>query len=114
MEIVYISKNFKKTKIKEMRAIKKGVDRLVAKIEQYQKTGTSFEHIYNDDTVKYSILQNNFFIFKHQHQQLPLRLLYRFKHTDNNEDRLEVHLSYVKKYDDNRYFQIFRSYAACN
>lgn len=114
MEIVYIDKNFKKTKTEEMRVIQKGVNKLVAKITQYQKTGTSFERIYNDDTVKYSILDNNFCVFKYQNQQLPLRLLYRFKHMGNNTDRLEVHLSYVKKYDDNRYFQIFRTYAACN
>lgn len=114
MQIVYIDKNFKKTKSEEMRAIEKGVSRLVDKIEQYKKVGTSFERIFNDSSVKYSILQNNFCIFKHQHQQLPLRILYRFKHTDNNEDRLEVHLSYIKKYDDNRYFTIFRNYAACN
>ena len=113
MEIVYIDKNFKKAKAEEMRAIRKGINRLVNKIEQYQKSGTSFEHIYNDDTVKYSILENDFCIYKHQNQQIPLRLLYRFKHM-NNTDRLEVHLSYVKKYDDNRYFDIFRSYAACN
>ncbi|MGN0579319.1 MAG: hypothetical protein ACI4JE_00455 [Ruminococcus sp.] len=115
MEIVYIDKNFKKTKTEEMRVIQKGVNKLVAKITQYEKTGTSFEHIYNDDTVKYSILENDFCIFKHQNQQMPLRLLYRFKHADSaNEDRLEIHLSYIKKYDDNRYFTIFRNYAACN
>lgn len=110
MEIVYISKNFKKTKMEEMKVIEKGVSKLVDKIEQYKKAGTSF----NDSTVKYSVLKNDFFIFKHQNQQMPLRMLYRFKHTDNNIDRLEVHLSYIKKYDDNRYFDIFRSYAACN
>lgn len=114
MEIVYIRKNFKKTKAEEMRAIKKGVDRLAEKIEQYKKTGTSFNRIFNDSTVKYSILENDFCIFKHQNQQLPLRILYRFKHTDKDTDRLEIHLSYVKKYDDDRYFKIFRSYAACN
>lgn len=114
MEIVYISKNFKKAKTEEMKAIEKGVSRLVDKIQQYEKAGTSFDRIFNDSTVKYSILENNFFIFKHQHQQLPLRLLYRFRHVDNNNDRLEIHLSYFKKYDDNRYFKIFRNYAACN
>lgn len=114
MEIVYISKNFKKTKTEEMRAIEKGVSRLVAKITQYEKSGTSFDRIFNDSTVKYSILENNFCIYKHQNQQMPLRLLYRFQHNDNKADRLEVHLSYIKKYDDNRYFKIFRDYAACN
>lgn len=117
MEIVYISKNFKKTKTEEMKAIEKGVNRLADKIEQYQKSGTSFDHIFNDSTVKYSILDNNFCIYKHQNQQMPLRLLYRFKHADNNnndDDMIEVHLSYIKKYGDNRYFDIFRSYAACN
>lgn len=115
MEIVYINKNFKKTKAEEMRVIQKGVDRLAEKIEQYKKIGTSFNRIFNDSSVKYSILENNFCIYKHQNQQMPLRLLYRFKHADSNsEDRIEVHLSYIKKYDDNRYFDIFRSYAACN
>lgn len=114
MEIVYISKNFKKTKIEEMKAIKKSVSRLADKIEQYKKAGTSFDRIFNDSTVKYSILENDFCIYKHQNQQIPLRLLYRFKHTDNNIDRLEVHLSYVKKYDDKRYFKTFRDYATSN
>lgn len=115
MEIVYINKNFKKVKTEEMKAIEKSVGRLVDKIEQYQKAGTSFNRIFNDSSVKYSILENNFCIYKHQNQQMPLRLLYRFKHADNNnEDRIEVHLSYIKKYDDNRYFDIFRSYAASN
>ncbi len=111
MEIVYIGKNFKKTKAEEMRAIKKGVDRLADKIEQYKKSGTSFQHIFNDDSVKYSILQNDFCVFKHQNQQIPLRLLYRYK---CNTDKLEIHLSYVKKYDDKRYFKMFRDYAAAN
>ena len=111
MEIVYIGKNFKKTKVEEMRAIKKGVDKLADKIEQYKKSGTSFQHIFNDDSVKYSILQNDFCVFKHQNQQIPLRLLYRYK---RNTDSLEIHLSYVKKYDDKRYFKMFRDYAASN
>jgi len=113
LEIVYISKNFKKTKTEEMKAVEKSVGKLVDKIEQYKKAGTSFDRIFNDSTVKYSILENDFCIYKHQNQQIPLRLLYRFKHIGNN-DRIEVHLSYVKKYDDDRYFKIFRSYAACN
>ena len=41
MEIVYISKNFKKTKMEEMKVIEKGVSKLVDKIEQYKKAGTS-------------------------------------------------------------------------
>ncbi len=114
MEIIYMEKNFKKISPEEKKSIEKSVNRLANKIEQYQKSGTRFEHIFNDDTVKYSILDNNFCVYKHQNQQIPLRLLYRFKHIDDSTDRLEVHLSYVKKYDDNRYFDIFRSYAACN
>lgn len=111
MEIIYIEKNFKKISNEEKKAIEKSVNRLANKIEQYKKIGTSFQHIFNDDSVKYSILQNDFCVFKHQNQQIPLRLLYRYK---CNTDRLEIHLSYVKKYDDKRYFKMFRDYAASN
>lgn len=114
MEIVYINKNFKKAKAEEMRAIKQSVGRLADKIEQYKKSGISFDRIFNDSSVKYSILENDFCVFKHQNQQIPLRLLYRFIHKDSSDDRLEIHLSYIKKCNDSRYFQIFRSYAACN
>lgn len=61
MEIVYISKNFKKAKTEEMRAIEKGVSRLVAKITQYEKSGTSFDRIFNDkidDVLIFYELQN--------------------------------------------------------
>ena len=74
MEIIYIEKNFKKISPEEKKAIEKGASRLANKIEQYKKSGTSFQHIFNDDSVKYSILQNDFCIFKHQNQQIPLRL----------------------------------------
>lgn len=107
--VVYVGNSLKKVSANERRAIDKGMEKLRCMIEQYEHQGQPFEKICNNDTIKYDILGGNFFTFKHQSQQMPLRILYRFKRT-KDDFNLEVHMAYIKKYADKRYMKTFAEY----
>ena len=107
--IIFVDRNFKKTPNNQRRAVEKGIEKLRTMIEQYEEQGMPFERICNNDTLKYDVLGGNFFTYKIQSQQLPLRVLYRFKRKDSDFE-IEVHLAYIKKYKDKRYIQEFEDY----
>lgn len=111
--VKYIENNFKKITREEMQMIHKGIMKLIHKIEQYEASGIMFENICNDDSVKYDILGNGFYILKVQTQKLPIRLLYRFIRKSKQEARIEIHKSYLKKHTDpQRYIGIFERYVS--
>lgn len=113
MNVIYMDKNFKKVNADEMRAIKKGVDKLRDKIAQYEHDGIPFEQIYNDDSVKYDVLGNNYYTYKAQTQRFPLRILYKYIR-EGKDGILQIHMSYLKKYNDKRYIDTFSQYASCH
>lgn len=111
-EVKYIEKNLKKTSRDERKAIQKGIDKLLHKIDQYEASGVAFECIY-DDSMKYDVLSNGFFVVKLQSQRLPIRLLYRYVRKSDTSFCIEIHKSYLKKHtDQQKYINIFEKYAA--
>lgn len=78
MNVIFMSKNFKKVSFDERKAVEKSVKKLLDKIEQYEHDGIPFEHIYNDDSVKYDAFANGYYTYKAQTQRFPLRILYTY------------------------------------
>lgn len=113
MNVIFMSKNFKKVSSDERKAVEKSVKKLLDKIEQYEHDGIPFEHIYNDDSVKYDAFANGYYTYKAQSQRFPLRILYSHVREGGNSI-LQIHMSYCKKYNDNRYINEFERYAACH
>lgn len=113
MNVIFMSKNFKKVSPDERKAVEKGVSKLRDKVLQYENSGIPFEKICNDDSVKYDTFQNGYYTYKAQSQRFPLRILYRFVSGDG-DSTIQVHMSYLKKYNDNRYISEFERYVACH
>ena len=113
MNVIFMSKIFKKVSTDERKAVEKSVKKLLDKIEQYEHEGIPFEHIYNDDSVKYDAFANGYYTYKAQSQKFPLRILYRFVR-EGTGSVIQVHMSYLKKYNDNRYISEFERYVACH
>lgn len=113
MNVIFMSKNFKKVSSDERKAVEKSVKKLMDKINQYEHDGVPFEIICNDDSVKYDAFANGYYTYKAQSQRFPLRILYRFVRADG-DSTIQVHMSFCKKYNDNRYISEFERYAACH
>lgn len=113
MNVIFMSKNFKKVSSDEWKAVEKSVVKLKDKILQYEKSGTPFERIFNDDSVKYDAFGKGYYTYKAQTQRFPLRILYRFVRTDG-DSTIQIHMAFCKKYNDNRYIDEFGKYAACH
>ena len=73
MNVTYIDKNFMKANSDEKKAVDSSVNKLVSRIEAYEREGTPFERICNDDKVKYDVLGNGYYTFKNQSQRIQLR-----------------------------------------
>lgn len=110
--MIFIKKNFKKTSEDMRRATEKSIQKLISKIEQYESSGTPFEKIFNDDSVKYDVLGNNFFTMKAQSTQMPLRILYKFNRDENHGFTIEVHHTHIKKHNNKEYMREFATYAS--
>lgn len=106
--IAYSGKHMKIT-TDEKHMLDKGLKRLIQKITAYDAMGIDFEHICNDDSVKYDVLGKGFYTLKVNNQRLPLRVLYRFVRQPKGVT-IEVHKVYLKKYNNKKYIQDFSSY----
>ena len=111
--IVYTNDSIKKTSKSEMMFLEKGLKKLISKITLYEEAGVPFEKICNDDSIKYDIFGNNFFTYKIQTTQMPLRVLYRFIRNDKNNFVIEVHRIY-QKHKGKEYIKNFENYALCH
>lgn len=97
-KIDYVRKNFKKASPDEFRAVVKGIEKLSYKINEYEANGTQFELIDNDTHIKHVHFGKSYYVYKTNHQQFPLRILYRFIR-EGEHPTIQVHMSYLKKYN---------------
>ena len=77
MNICISTKQYMKASRDTQRAIWAAIIELYRRIQLYEKQGTSFEKIFNDDQVKYD-QHGDFFTFKCQKNHLQLRILYAY------------------------------------
>lgn len=96
-------KDWKKNHTKEeIKVVEKAMTKLRYLIDTVESTGTPFEKIFNNDTIKYDVLGNNFFTFKYKGlANTQARILYRFIRKDPDTYDLEIHMVYVKRKDSN-------------
>lgn len=109
-KVIYIESNLKKVPFDKRRFLEKAVNKLVSKISLYARNGIEFENIFNDDSVKYDILPNDFYTYKFQTTQFPLRLLYKVKRT-NKDFIIEIHKAQFKQNNNKGYIREFTDYA---
>lgn len=105
----------KKLPVDEVRNVEAGMKKLRSMIEQLEGQGTPFEKIFNNDVIKYDILGNNFFVFKHHGKaNSQVRILYRFVRNPDKSFDLEIHQVYIKRKDlgklQNAYLKDFEKY----
>ena len=109
MNVTYVDKSIMKANSDEKKAVNNSVSKLVSRIEAYERDGTPFERIYNDDKVKYDVLGNGYYTFKNQTQRIQLRILYRLI-----DDDLQIHMVHVKKRNNKNYIGQFEEYVRCH
>ena len=104
-------KDYDKASKQLKQTIDKALDKLIYLIEQKEKSGVSFEKIFNDDIIKYDILENNFFTFKFRYKdQTQLRLLYKFSR-QNDIITIELHKFVIKRRTNKDYIKQFEKYS---
>ena len=86
----------------EIKVVEKAMTKLRYLIDTVESTGTPFEKIFNNDTIKYDVLGNNFYTFKYKGlANTQARILYRFIRTSLDTYELEIHLVHIKRSDLN-------------
>ena len=101
-KIKYLNKILKKLPPDERKLLVKNVNKLRNKIESCE---TSFDMIFNNDSIKYDKYENNFYAVRF-HGKISMRVLYRFEN-----DTIEVHMVYFKHEYGSDYIRKFREYS---
>lgn len=92
----------------------KAMVKLDTQIKTLEKGGTKFEKLFNNDSVKYDVLKNNFFTYKFRgDDSSQLRILYRFIRDDSKDGfTIECHRVEVKRRSGKGYIKEFEAYAS--
>ena len=107
MKIHIYNKRFHKETKQIKNAIVKALNTLYERISAYERQGTDFNHIFNDDKVKYD-KHGQFYTFKCKRNDVQLRLLYAYFEFDG-EHTLLLADYYIKKQDNKEYIRLFDS-----
>lgn len=107
MKIHIYNKRFHKETKQIKNAIVKALNTLYERISAYERQGTDFNHIFNDDKVKYD-KHGQFYTFKCKRNDVQLRLLYAYFEFDG-EPTLLLADYYIKKQDNKEYIRLFDS-----
>ena len=87
MKIYVHSKRFFKESKETQKTILDAMHALYDRIHDYEKVGTAFEQIFNDDKVKYD-QQGEFFVYKSARSNLQLRILYAYFSAETLDEKL--------------------------
>ena len=102
--------DLKKLDNKEKELVDRALNKLDKQISIIEKTGTPFEKIFNNDSIKYDILGKSFYTYKFvAENSSQLRILYRFVRNDNGFD-LECHKVEIKRRSGKGYIKDFEEY----
>ena len=73
--------------------------------------GQPFERIFNNESIKYDVFENNFYTYKFRYaDNTQLRLLYHFVR-DKDKIIIELHQYAVKRRNNKNYIEVFEKYA---
>ena len=105
------NKKFNKENEKTKEAINKALNKLCETILQFEENGQPFERIFNNESIKYDVFENNFYTYKFRYaDNTQLRLLYHFVR-DKDKIIIELHQYAVKRRDNKNYIEVFEKYA---
>lgn len=102
--------DLKKLDNKEKELVDRALNKLENQINVIEATGTPFEKIFNNDSIKYDILGKSFYTYKFvAENSSQIRILYRFVRKDKDYD-LECHKVEVKRRSGKEYIKKFEEY----
>ena len=102
MKIYVHSKRFFRESKETQKTILDAMNALYDRIHDYEKVGTAFEQIFNDDKVKYD-QQGQFFVYKSARGNLQLRILYAYF----GDGVLLIEDQFIKKKNNKEYLRQF-------
>ena len=102
MKIYVHSRRFFRESRETQKTILDAMHALYDRIRDYEKAGTTFEQIFNDDKVKYD-QQGQFFVYKSARGNLQLRILYAYF----SEGVLLIEDVFIKKKNNKEYLRQF-------
>lgn len=101
----------KKLDNKERELVDRALNKLERQIDMLESTGTPFEKIFNNDSIKYDVLGKNFFTYKFvAENSSQIRILYRFLRNANASYTIECHKVEVKRRSGKDYIKKFEEY----
>ncbi len=101
----------KKLDNKERELVDRALNKLERQIDVIEETGTPFEKIFNNDSIKYDILGKSFYTYKFvAENSSQIRILYRFVRNNDNSYDLECHRVEVKRRSGKDYIKKFENY----
>ncbi len=101
----------KKLDNKEKELVDRALNKLKKQIDIIESTGTPFEKIFNNDSIKYDILGKNFYTYKFvAENSSQIRILYRFVRNENDSYTIECHKVEVKRRSGKEYIKKFEEY----
>ncbi len=101
----------KKLDNKEIELVDRALNKLEKQIDIIESTGTPFEKIFNNDSIKYDVLGKNFFTYKFvAENSSQIRILYRFVRNEDNSYIIECHKVEVKRRSGKEYIKKFEEY----
>ena len=107
-----MGKNYQKLRNnKEKELVDRALKKLEKQINILESTGTPFEKIFNNDSIKYDILGKSFYTYKFvAENSSQIRILYRFVRNEDNSYDLECHKVEVKRRSGKEYIRKFEEY----
>jgi hypothetical protein len=101
----------KKLDNKEKELVDRALNKLEKQINIIEETGTPFEKIFNNDSIKYDILGKGFYTYKFvAENSSQIRILYRFVRINSSSYDLECHKVEVKRRSGKDYIKKFENY----
>lgn len=111
ISIIINNKKFNKEDVKIKQAIYKALNKLCDSIINFENSGQRFERIFNNESIKYDVFDNNFFTYKFRYcDNTQLRILYHFVRKDD-KIIIELHQYVVKRKNKKDYIESFENYA---
>ena len=107
LKIFVYKKDFYKEPKEIQRAINKAITELYERITAYEQQGIDFNHIFNDDKVKYD-KHGNFYTFKCKKANVQLRILYAY-FLHEGEPTFLIADYFIKKQNNKIYIKLFDS-----
>ena len=105
MKIYVYKKDYSKESKEVRKAIVDSLIMLYERIRMYEQQGVTFNHIFNDDKVKYD-KHGDFFTFKSQKSNMQLRILYSYS-MKNGEPTFLIADYFIKKKNKKDYIKKF-------